>query len=137
MLGMFSFPGFPPGVKWLLIANIGIFLLEAIEGILGLGKLFSLFELVPAAVVRVFMVWQLATYLFLHGGFGHIIWNMLALWMFGADSGAPVGHAPLSAVLLLLRRGRGPLRRPARTTCCPGAIPCPAPSARPARSSAS
>ena len=27
----------------------------------------------------------MVTYLFLHGGFGHIIWNMLALWMFGAD----------------------------------------------------
>ena len=37
------------------------------------------------AVVKDFFVWQLATYLFLHGGFGHIIWNMLALWMFGAD----------------------------------------------------
>ena len=41
--------------------------------------------LVPIEVVGNFFVWQLATYLFLHGGFGHIIWNMLALWMFGAD----------------------------------------------------
>src|SRR5207244_9281421 len=30
---------------------------------------------------------QLFTYMFLHdpGGFGHILFNMLALWMFGAD----------------------------------------------------
>jgi membrane associated rhomboid family serine protease len=30
-------------------------------------------------------VWQLVTYLFLHGGFLHILFNMLALWMFGSE----------------------------------------------------
>jgi len=30
-------------------------------------------------------VWQLATYMFLHGGIFHILFNMLALWMFGAE----------------------------------------------------
>lgn len=30
-------------------------------------------------------IWQLATYLFLHGGWFHIIFNLFALWMFGYD----------------------------------------------------
>jgi membrane associated rhomboid family serine protease len=30
-----------------------------------------------------FAIWQLVTYLFLHGGITHILFNMLALWMFG------------------------------------------------------
>ncbi len=30
-------------------------------------------------------VWQLATYMFLHGGISHILFNMLALWMFGTE----------------------------------------------------
>ncbi len=30
-------------------------------------------------------IWQLATYMFLHGGIFHILFNMLALWMFGAE----------------------------------------------------
>jgi len=43
------------------------------------------FALVPADVVTRFYVWQLATYLFLHGGFLHILFNMLGLWFFGKD----------------------------------------------------
>jgi len=34
-----------------------------------------------------FRIWQLVTYMFLHDPFGpqHILWNMLALWMFGSN----------------------------------------------------
>ena len=82
---MFHTPGFPPGVKWLLIANSAVFFLGFFAQLLQLDRPLGLFALVPAEVVRYFFIWQPATYLFLHGGFGHIIWNMLALWMFGAD----------------------------------------------------
>src|SRR6266850_3364624 len=39
--------------------------------------------LVPARVVP--EIWRLATYMFVHGGVFHILFNMLALWMFGAE----------------------------------------------------
>jgi len=39
----------------------------------------------PSAVVGSLRVWQLATYMFLHSGVFHILFNMLALWMFGAE----------------------------------------------------
>ncbi|HEY6989953.1 MAG TPA: hypothetical protein VH369_16275, partial [Bryobacteraceae bacterium] len=59
----------PTGVKWLLISTTGISVLSII---LQASKpdlaLFRAFPLVPAAVVRGFAVWQLVTYLFLHGG---------------------------------------------------------------------
>jgi membrane associated rhomboid family serine protease len=78
--------GLPRGVKGLIIANSAVFLLmwlfersEAVQVFL------SLFSLVPADVVKRLFVWQLATYLFLHGGFMHILFNMLALWFFGKD----------------------------------------------------
>ena len=32
-----------------------------------------------------FWPWQLVTYQFMHGGFGHLFFNMLALWMFGME----------------------------------------------------
>jgi membrane associated rhomboid family serine protease len=41
--------------------------------------------LVPALVVGRLWVWQVATYMFLHGGLFHILFNMLALWMFGTE----------------------------------------------------
>jgi len=81
----FYVPGFPPGVKWLLIVNVAIFVVGFFLRSTPFGSFLSLMALVPRAVVDFFMFWQLATYMFLHGGFGHIIWNMLALWMFGAD----------------------------------------------------
>lgn len=43
----------------------------------------SLFGLVPALVLGKLFIWQLASYMFLHGGFWHIFFNMFVLWMFG------------------------------------------------------
>ncbi len=84
--GIFYVPGFPRGVKWLLITNVAIFFLDYFSRFADLhGPIVLFFGLTPVDVVKSFQIWQLATYMFLHGGFGHILWNMLALWMFGAD----------------------------------------------------
>lgn len=81
-----SFPGFPPGVKWLIIANVAVFLLGIVTSSSAtIAGTLSTLRLVPIAVVEHFAVFELATYLFLHGSFSHIVWNMLALWMFGAE----------------------------------------------------
>jgi membrane associated rhomboid family serine protease len=83
--GAFYIPGFPKGVKWLLISNVVIFILNFFADRAGVSGPLIFLKLIPTFVVKDFFIWQLATYAFLHGGFGHIIWNMLALWMFGAD----------------------------------------------------
>jgi membrane associated rhomboid family serine protease len=69
-----------PAVKLLLIANIGVFVLQWIVS--GLPVWFGL---TPALVVERFFAWQLFTYAFLHAGLLHLLFNMLALWMFGVD----------------------------------------------------
>jgi membrane associated rhomboid family serine protease len=84
-IGAFYIPGFPKGVKWLLISNVAIFVIGFFAGLLRLDRPLAYLALIPVDVVKYFSIWQLVTYAFLHGGFGHIIWNMLALWMFGAD----------------------------------------------------
>jgi len=81
---LFSSSNFPNGVKWLLISNTAVFVLSYLAHVGGFGQIFNLFALVPRAVIFHFAIWQLATYLFLHGGIQHLLFNMLALWMFGA-----------------------------------------------------
>ncbi len=82
-----NFGGTPQAVKWLLIVNIGVFVLNFIAVQAGAGAFFNHFALVPAAVVHFFAIWQLFTYMFLHDpyGFTHILFNMLTLYMFGVD----------------------------------------------------
>lgn len=72
-----------PAVKLLIISNVVLFVLNMIVGdtmTLRLG-------LSPQAVFEQFSVWQPFTYMFLHStsGVGHILINMLALWMFGTE----------------------------------------------------
>ena len=76
---------FPIGVKWLIISNTAIFILMALAGQLGVEQRFWIFELVPRAVVFNFAIWQLVTYMFLHAGLLHILFNMLTLYWFGPD----------------------------------------------------
>jgi membrane associated rhomboid family serine protease len=75
--------GMTPAVKLLIITNVVLFLLNMIVGdamTLRLG-------LSPQAVFEQLAVWQPFTYMFLHstGGVGHILINMLSLWMFGTE----------------------------------------------------
>lgn len=76
----------PPAVKWLLVINVAIYLLEVFLRLITpeAGALFRPFFLVPNEVIRGY-IWQPFTYMFLHdpSGFMHILLNMLTLWMFG------------------------------------------------------
>jgi len=74
----------PTGVKLLLILNTIIFFMVEISG-MQFELFYSNFGLVPAKVWSSFMIWQPVTYLFLHGGFIHLLFNMFVLWMFGKD----------------------------------------------------
>jgi len=75
-------------VKRLIIANVGIWLVLVLilQGmILGGDNIFQWFALVPYRVITDFWVWQPVTYMFLHSGVFHILFNMLVLWWFGSE----------------------------------------------------
>jgi membrane associated rhomboid family serine protease len=74
-----NFRALPPAIRALMIANAAVFLLSGVVG----DQFFSLFGLVPARVVGDRWLWQPLTYLFIHGGFMHLLFNLFALWMFG------------------------------------------------------
>jgi len=73
----------PTGLKWLLISNVGIFLLYYIGGRAVQEPMKTFFALTPVMVLQHFAIWQLVTYMFLHGNIEHIFFNMLVLWMCG------------------------------------------------------
>jgi membrane associated rhomboid family serine protease len=82
----------PPVTRALLIANIAVYLAQLLIGDTLIIH-FALWPFGPDRVLGVgadgamvsagFRVWQLVTYAFMHGGWQHIFFNMLALFMFG------------------------------------------------------
>ena len=68
-----------------MIVSGSVYLLSTLGGRSFTLSLSTSFGLIPEAVTGSFAIWQLASYIFLHGGFAHILFNMFALWMFGSD----------------------------------------------------
>jgi membrane associated rhomboid family serine protease len=83
---MFSMP---PVTQALIIVNVLVYLLQTTAS----DHLVTAFGLWPLSTgladqfddVARFQPWQLVTYAFLHGGVTHLFFNMLALFMFGAE----------------------------------------------------
>jgi membrane associated rhomboid family serine protease len=69
-----------PAIKILIIANVVTFLVTLVVPVIVVE-----FALIPRAVLEQLAVYQLVTYMFLHGGIGHLLVNMLGLWMFGTE----------------------------------------------------
>ena len=76
-------PGFTPDViKWLIGLNVAVYLVQMFGS--------------PAFTAALWMddgfwhgeLWRAATYMWLHGGGLHLVFNMLGLWMFGSEVAA-------------------------------------------------
>jgi len=84
-------------VKALIAANVVVFVLQSASN----GRLEDLFALWPPQPIEgqsFFHVWQIVTYGFLHstGNLTHLLFNMLGLWMFGAEIERYVGARRLA-----------------------------------------
>jgi len=71
-----------PAVRAIIFANIGVFVVSLFA-----PDVIDLLGLRPVRVIEHRWVWQLVTYLFVHSPvqFTHILFNMLAVWMFGVE----------------------------------------------------
>jgi membrane associated rhomboid family serine protease len=65
-----------PWVQRLLILNVVMFFVQQTSPMVT-----PLLEFVPSLILS--RPWTVVTYMFLHGGLGHIFWNMLGLFFFG------------------------------------------------------
>jgi membrane associated rhomboid family serine protease len=78
----FSFGyGCTPIIKKLIIIMGAVFLLQMVVS----SWINFYLGLIPILVWKKYFLWQLFTYIFLHGGITHILFNLLALWMFGGE----------------------------------------------------
>ena len=71
-----------PFIKIMLVSNVILFIIQNLR-----PEITQSLGLVPALFFSDFpnRLYQPITYMFLHGGFGHILFNMFALWMFGTE----------------------------------------------------
>jgi membrane associated rhomboid family serine protease len=67
-------------IKAIIVVNAIAFLAQDLLGLVNVLGLWPQ-QVFPPRL----HVWQLATYMFLHGNLLHILFNMLALWMFGTE----------------------------------------------------
>ncbi len=72
-------------VKAIMIINAGVFVLQKISNLFFPGVIESIFGLSYIGFIYELKLWQLFTYMFLHGSFIHIFFNLFALWMFGGE----------------------------------------------------
>ena len=72
-------PSLPPVTQALLLSNVALFCLIPFIGP-WLTQLLALWPLGSG-----FLPWQPVTYAFMHGSVSHLFFNMLGLWMFGAE----------------------------------------------------
>jgi membrane associated rhomboid family serine protease len=73
--------GFRGAIRWIIIVSGLMLIAQQFAG----GWLVPYLGLVPVQVLQHFWLWQPVTYLFLHGGVFHWLFNMFILWMFGAE----------------------------------------------------
>lgn len=71
--------GLTPVVKWLLIANIGIFAIDFFNG----WKLSHWGAFAVRSALSELRIWEFVTFQFLHYSPGHILCNALGLYFFG------------------------------------------------------
>ena len=69
-----------PAVRALILACVGVYVAQLL-----LGRSLGLVELLALDTARPLEVWRWASYAFLHGGPLHLLFNMVAIWMFGSE----------------------------------------------------
>ena len=74
-------PPMPPVTKALMLICTAVFFIQMLLPMVPLEALFALWPLSSGN----FWPWQLVSYGFLHGSITHLFFNMLGLWMFGAE----------------------------------------------------
>lgn len=99
---------FSPVVKWVVYMCVGLLLVNIFAGAFAPGAVAALFRWLGASVSDTILkgrVWQLVTYAFVHAGFMHLFFNMLALYFFGQRLEYRWGSAQFARFCIIVGSG--------------------------------
>jgi membrane associated rhomboid family serine protease len=92
----------PPYVTWgLIVLNVLIFIYEITLSANAQANFINQYGVVPVEIAQGENLVSLLTSMFLHGGWLHLIGNMLFLWVFGDNIEATLGHIPYLVFYLI------------------------------------
>jgi len=86
----------------LIAVNVAVFLLTYVS-----RRLIGYLALTPALVLSANSWWQLLTYMFVHGGLWHLLFNMLALFLFGVPLERSLGSTEFLLYYFVTGLGAG------------------------------
>lgn len=97
-----GFNNLPAAIRVIIAVNVVVFLFQVAGSIVG-GSSFDFFirdwfAFFPDPLVTFSQPWRLVTYMFLHGGFFHLLFNMLWLWWMGRAVEERLGPRTFCAV---------------------------------------
>lgn len=98
---MISFGNLSKTLQILIVVNIAVFILLALGNAFGSTtfiRITNALALVPSKTIP--GVWSVFTYMFLHGSLMHLLFNMLALWMFGDSVARELGDKKFAIFFL-------------------------------------
>mgnify|MGYP000406887236 FL=1 len=95
--------GLPVAIRAIITLNVAVFIVQTILSIIspayssGLIQAFAFF---PDWQTALFQPWRAFTYMFLHGGTFHLVFNMLWLWWMGRAVEESLGPRTFSVIYL-------------------------------------
>jgi membrane associated rhomboid family serine protease len=99
-----GFMRLPNALRWVLLINISMFLVQALLDLFGLtvvnAFLIQWLALSPSGVENLMQPWRLVTYMFLHAHGFHILFNMLWLWWMGRPVEDTLGSRNFTVLFL-------------------------------------
>jgi len=95
----------PIAIRTIISINVVVFIIQALGGQTVNEFMIHYFAFDPEWTVALFQPWRLVTYMFLHGGVFHILFNMLWLWWMGRSVEETLG--PRTFTVLYMGSGIG------------------------------